>query len=189
MVRIALLRAAYGGLGLAFAAIGASVYVPGLLLPGLAVAIVAALLLALSDDHLPKWAGISLLVYFLLTILVFIAATPITIDKGPGYFVNTAPAGVLMEAFSWLAIAAPLMLAASALVATWERERPPRILLFAAAGGFVLVGVLSVLLVPREAVADAARAQGNMMKALFALSAVAGAAGAIWASTRPDEYA
>ena len=189
VVRVAILRAAYAALALAFAALAASVYVPSLLVPGLGLALLSGLLLALCGDDLPKWAGIALLAYFALTVLVFVAATPITIDKGDGYFVNPQPLALAAEAFTWLSLAAPLMLAGAAALASWERELPSRSLLVGALAGFLLVGILSVLLVPGELDADAARRQGDIVKAIFAVSAAAGAAGAAWAAARPDEYA
>lgn len=190
MTRTAILRAGYAGLGLAFAAIAGSIYVGSLLLPGLAVALMAGLLLAFSDEDLPKWAGIALVVYFVLIVLVFLAATPITINKGDRYFVNSAPPELAREVAYWLGLAAPLMLGGAALVASWERERPARTLLFGAIAGFILVGVLTVSLVPRTTLAgDAAVGQGNMIKTLFAVSAAAGAAGSLWAAGRADEFA
>lgn len=206
-MRVALLRMGYAGLGLAFAGIAASVYAPTFLLPALALAIVGAILLAFSADDLPKWAGIALLAYFALTVLAFVAATPITIDKGDGYFVNSAPTLLAQEAFSWLTIAAPLMLAGTAALASWEREAAPRVLLIGAIAGFVLVGALTVALVPEideecavdpeapgcegaaQRAAAEGRQQGDMLRLLTAVSAAAGAAGALWAAGRADEYA
>lgn len=148
MTRLAVLRAGYGALGFAFAGLAGSVYVPNLLLPALALSIAAGVLLVFSDDPVPKWAGFVLLAYFAATVLVFAAATPITIDKGEGYFVNAAPTVFAQEAFSWLVLAAPLILVGTAILASWEREVPARILLVGALGGFVVVAALSVVLVP-----------------------------------------
>lgn len=190
VVRVGVLRAGYAGLGLAFTAFAASVYVPALVLPGLAVALVAAILLAFSQDDLPMWAGIALLAYFALTVLVFLAATPVTINKGGRYFLNSEPTAAAQEAFNWLALAVPLMVAGTAILASWERETSPRILLFGAIAGFVLVGVLSIVLVPSEGeAADKIQGQGDLVKGLFALSAGAGALGALWSAGRADEYA
>lgn len=187
-VKAALLRAGYAALGIAFAAIAASVYVPFLLIPGLFVALVGGFLLAFSGDDLPKWAGIVILVYFALTVLVFLAATPVTINKGGRFFVNATPTRIAQDAVYWLGLAAPLMLAAAAVLSVWERETAPRVLLFGAIGGFVVVGLLSAILVPADLSADAARQQGDLVKGLFAVSAAAGAAGALWAAGRADEY-
>ena len=184
-----MLRAGYGGLALAFGGIAAGAYVPTLLLPALALALVAGLLLAISDDDLPKWAGLAIIAYFVLTVLVFLAATPITIDKGDGYFLNAAPTEVAQEAFYWLTFAAPLMLAGAAIVASWERELPSRVLLLGAVGGFILVGILTVALIPKDLSVDSAKQQGEMIKILLALSAAAGASGVLWAAGRPEEYA
>lgn len=189
MTRLAVLRAGYGALGFAFAGLAGSIYVPSLLVPALALSIAAGVLLVFSDDPIPKWAGFVLLAYFAATILVFVASTPITIDKGGGYFVNAAPTAVAQEIFRWLVLAAPLILVGAAILSSWEREVPARILLMGALAGFLLVAALSVLLVPAgPSVAEAER-QGSLTKTLFAVSAAAGAAGMIWAAGRPDEYA
>lgn len=207
MTRLAVLRAGYGALGLAFAGLAGSVYLPTLLFPALALSIAAGALLAFSDDPIPKWAGLVLLAYFVVTVLVFLAATPITIDKGEGYFVNAAPTVVAQESFSWLVLAAPLILVGTAILASWEREVPVRILLIGALGGFVVVAALTVILVPEiepecatdpsspECSGASARAkaeierQGDMLRNLTTVSAAAGAAGMIWAAGRPDQYA
>lgn len=187
MTRLGVLRAGYGALGFAFAGLAGSVYVPSLLLPALALAIAAGVLLAFSGDSLPKWAGSALLAYFAFTVLVFIAATPITIDKGDGYFVNSSPTEIAQEGFEWMILAAPLMLVGAGVLASWEREVPARVLLLGALAGFLVVAALSIMLVPDAA--DAGQRQGDLTRALFALSAAAGAAGAIWAAGRADEYA
>ena len=207
MTRLAVLRAGYGALGFAFAGLAGSVYVPSLLVPALALSIAAGVLLAFSDDPIPKWAGLALLAYFAVTVLVFLAATPITIDKGGRYFVNATPTVFAREAFSWLVLAAPLILVGAAILSSWEREVPARILLLGALGGFVVVAALTVVLVPEvepacesdpfapgcEGAAARAAAEGerqaDMLRILTAVSAGAGAAGMIWAAGRPDEYA
>lgn len=208
MTRLGVLRAGYGALGFAFAGIAGSVYVPSLLLPGLALAIVAGILLAFSDDPLPKWAGFALLGYFLFTIVLFLAATPITINRGgERYFANPAPPELAGDLIYWTGLGSPLMLASAGILSAWERERAARVLLAGAAVGFVVVGALSIVLVPQlepecatdpfaaecsgaaERAASEAARQGDMLRALTALSAAAGAAGAIWAAGRADEYA
>ena len=189
MTRTGVLRAGYGGLGLAFAGLAASIYVEALVLPAFLLALVGGVLLAFSDDPLPKWAGIVLLSYFVFTVLVFVAATPITIDKGDGYFINAAPMDVARAAFDWLVLAAPLMLVGAALLSAWEREMPARILLFGALAGFLLVAVLSVALRPQDVSFEEAERQGSLTRTLFAVSSAAGAAGMLWAAARPDELA
>ena len=184
-----MLRAGYASLGLSFAALAGSINVPALVLPGLALAFVGGLLLAFSDDELPKWAGIALVGYFVLTLLLFLASTPITINRGGRYFVNPAPPELANEIFYWVGLLSPLILAGAAIAATWERERPPRMLLYGAMGGFVLVALLSIVLVPRGGSVDAAASQGRLLEMLFALSAAAGAIGALWAASRPEETA
>lgn len=184
-----MLRAGYVSLGLAFAALAGSISVPTLVVPGLALAFLGGLLLALSGDDLPKWAGITLMSYFVLTALLFIAATPITINRGgEGYFVNRAPPALADEIFYWVGLVSPLILGGAAVAAVWERERPPRLLLMGAVGGFVLVALLSVVLIPRD-VGGGADTQGRLLQILFALSAASGAAGALWAAGRADETA
>lgn len=208
MTRIGVLRAGYGALGFAFAGLAAGIAVPSLVIPGLALGLVAGALLAFSDDPLPKWSGIALVVYFVVTVVAFLAATGITVELGgERYFVNDSPAAATQSITSWITLASPLMLAGAGTVAVWERERPPRILLLGAIAGFVIVGILTAVLVPeldpkcatdafapgcagaaQQAAAEGAR-QGNMLRMLTAVSAAAGAAGAIWAAGRPDEYA
>lgn len=183
-----MLRSGYAALGMAFAALAGSISVPTLVLPGLALAFVAGLLLAFSDDELPKWAGMALMGYFVMSALLFLAATPITINRGERYFVNPAPPELAGEIFYWLGLVSPLILAGAAIAAAWERERAPRVLLFGAIGGFVLVALLSVILVP-DGTAAQAEAQGEWLRILFAVSAAAGATGALWAASRPQEAA
>lgn len=202
MTRLGVLRLGYGAIGASFAALALSTFVGALLFLGLALAFVGGVLLAFSDDDLPKWAGIALLGYFLFCVVAFLAATPITIDRGDGYFVNKAPPELANKVMEYLVLLSPLMLGATAAAAAWEREHAPRLLLFGAVAGFVVVAILSLLLVPEVAAGNAeevaeevanaassARAQGDMLRTLFSVSAAAGAAGAIWAAGRPDEVA
>lgn len=185
-----MLRSGYATLGVAFAALAASILLPALVLPGLALAFVAGGLLAFSADELPKWAGLALVGYFVLTLILFLAATPITIDRGESVFVNPAPPALAEEVFYWLGLLSPLILAGAALAAAWERERTPRGLLLAGLGGFLLVALLSIFLVPGDAdAATAAASQGRIVRTLFALSAAACAAGAFWSAARPREVA
>lgn len=185
-----MLRAGYAGLGIAFAALAGSIYIGALLLPGLAVALLAGIFLAVSDDDIPKWAGIALLAYFVLSAIAFLVATPVTINKGDRYFVNKAPPELANDIVYWLGLASPVILAGAAIVASWERELAPRVLLYGAAGGFVLVGILTMVLVPDSAAAaEASREQGNMLRTLFAVSAAAGALGSLWSASRPEELA
>lgn len=188
VTRIALLRAGYAGIGVAFAALAASTAAPSLLLPGLGLAFLSGLLLAFSDDDLPKWAGRALIAYFLLSVFAFLLATPITI-KG-NYFVNDAPPGLANDVTYWMGVLAPLILGGAAMTAVWERERAPKALVAGAIAGFILVAILTIVLVPRGSGAsavEAARSQGNMLDLLFAASAAAGAIGAMWAASRPEE--
>lgn len=192
MTRVAMLRAGYAGVGVAFAALAASIAVPSLLLPSLGLAFLAGVLLAFSDDDLPKWAGIALLAYFLLSALAFLAATPITIGKGGGYFVNKAPPDLAGSVMEWMGILSPLILGGAAITAAWEREWGPKALLVGAVAGFILVAVLTVVLVPSDtsaAAVEAAASQARMLSVLFALSAGAGAIGALWAAGRSEEIA
>jgi hypothetical protein len=90
-----------------------------------------------------------------------------------------------------MGLVSPLMLAAAGIAAVWERDRPPRLLLMGALGGMALFAVLSIFLMPGEAVdvesaRQASESQGDLLQMLFALSAGIGAVGALWASARPD---
>src|SRR5687768_15782801 len=91
VTRAAMLRAGCAALGLAFAALAATLAVPTLILGGLALGFLAGILLAFSDDELPKWAGISLVAYFVLTALAFVATTPITIQRGGSNYYFAPP--------------------------------------------------------------------------------------------------
>lgn len=193
MPRLAFLRAGYAALGLAFGALAASAVAGGLLLVGLLVALVGGILLAFSRDDLPKYAGLVLVAYFVLSIVAFLAASPVTIKgSGGSYFVNGAPPDLADDVMYYVGLASPLMLGATAVLAAWEREWAPRLLLWGAVGGFVLVALLSILLRPGGTDASAiaaAEAQAGLVSNLFMVSALAGAAGALWAAGRPDSYA
>lgn len=188
-----MLRLGYGAFGLAFAALGASFFAGAALPLALVLGFLGGVLLAFSDDDLPKWAGLALVLYFLLSLAAFAAATPVTVrlEAWDG-FVNSAPSPLAEAVFEYLVLAMPLMLGATAIVAAWEREWPPRVLLVAAVAGFVLVALLTILLVPRgtdSAAIAAATTQGRLLEGLFAVSAAAGAVGALWAAARPEEVA
>lgn len=187
MPRIGVLRAGYACLGLGFAAMAASAYAGALLPVGFLLALVAAVLLVASRDDIPKYAGFALLGYFALALLVFLVATPITINKGGRFFVNGAPPAIANTIQQYLVLASPLVLGAAALLSAWEREHAARFLLLGAVGGFVLFGILSFVLTPNGA--DAAESQGSLLRNLFMVSALAGAGGALWAASRPDSYA
>lgn len=193
-MRTAFLRGGYAGLALAFAALAAGAWVSSLVIPGLAVALLAGALLAFSDDDRPKWAGIALLVYFGVTVLAFVAASGFTINvRGQRFFFNDSPAETISIITSWITLVSPLMIAVAASAAIWDRERPPRVLLGGAIAGFLLVAVLTVVLVPTDVgdavlAAEAAQTQGRMLRILFAVSAATGALGALWAAGRPESY-
>lgn len=193
VTRLVVLRSGYAALGLAFLALAAGYVVDSLVILGLVIALVGGLLLAFSDDDLPKWAGIALIAYFIVTVLAFFAATGITIKiGGEQFFWNDSPADAAAQITTWIFLVSPLMLAGAAIVASWERENAARFLLFGAVGGFVLVAILSILLVPSgtgpAAIASAER-QGDMVQGLFAASAAAGALGSLWAAGRADASA
>lgn len=207
VTRVAILRAGYAALGLAFLALAGTLSVGSLLLAGLGLALLGGLLLAFSDDDIPKWSGLALVAYFVLSALAFLAATPITIDRGDGYFVNPAPPELAGEVLYWMGLVSPLVLAAVTIAAAWERERAPRVLLLGAVAGFLLVGILSVALVTNldpvcaadplaqgcagaaERAAAQARQQADLLRVLSAVSALAAAVGALWAASRPEEMA
>lgn len=195
MSRVGLLRAGYLVFGLAFLAIAATeLGVGAALFLGLAASLVAGILLAFSQDDVPKWAGIVMVAYFAFSVLMFLASTPITINKGEGYFVNDSPSKTFAAVFDYALLAFPIMLAAAAFIAVWERERGPRILLGISIAGAILWAVLSFLLVPEaggrtSAVAAAAASQNRLLDAVAVGAALLGAAGAAWAAWRPDEYA
>lgn len=189
MTRVTVLRLGYGALGVTLLALAVG-QVAGALIPaGLAVALVAGFLLAFSDDDLPKWAGITLLAYLLVSVLTFVAASPITIRGGARLYV---PAMADESLQYYLFLASPLLLTATGLAAAWERERPARFLLAGALAGFVVVAGLTLSLAPNgstSAAVSTAQQQGNLLEVLYALSAIAGASGALWSASRPEEYA
>lgn len=211
VTRLAVLRSGYATLGLAFLALAASVAVPSLVLPALLAALVGGILLAFSDDELPKWAGIVLVTYFALVLLAFLAATPITIDKGEGYFVNSAPPALANDIVYWMGLLSPLILSGVGILAAWEREKAPRTLLIGALAGFLLVAGLTITLdtdvdpdcavtqnastanaecfAAAQNAANELKERGRMLSYLSALSAGVAAVGALWAASRPDEYA
>lgn len=204
MTRLGVLRLGYGAIGASFAALALSTFVGALLFLGLALAFVGGVLLAFSDDDLPKWAGLSILGYFLLTALAFVATTPVTIDRGSSsyYF---APPDLANMVLYLMGLVSPFFLAGAGTVAAWERERPARLLLTGAIVGFVLVAAFTMTLSPdvdpacaadpeaegcagaTERAAAQAQQQGVLIGVLFALSGVSGAAGAAWAAARPQE--
>jgi hypothetical protein len=182
-----MLRAGYVAFGVAFLALAAAAYASGeLVLLALAAGLAGGLLLALSKDDLPKGAGIAMLAYFALTVLAFAASTPITF--GRGYFVNDKPSAMFADVYYYVVLAYPIMLAATALAASWERELGPRALLACALAGSALWAVLNYVLVPHGSEAQVETANA-LLQGLAALSALVGAAGAAWATLRPDEYA
>jgi hypothetical protein len=190
MSRVALLRAGYAAFCVAFLAVAVTIQGAGVaFFLGLLAALVAGFLLAFSRDELPKWAGLALLAYFGLTILAFLAATPVTIDKGGGYFVNDKPSATFQAVSGYLVLAFPIMLGGAALAAAWERERGPKTLLFAALAASVVWAVLSFALLPPSAQATAAQSQNHLLDLLAVAACLVGAAGALWAALRPDEYA
>lgn len=187
MTRVGLLRAGYAAFAVAFLAVVASLAAGAFLLVAILAALAGAFLLTWSRDELPKWAGLAMLGYFALTLVAFAASTPITINKGGGYFLNDAPSPVFAQLFYYIGFAFPVMLGATALAATWERERGVRNLLLASLAGFVLMALLTFALRPSSP--GAAAMQGGLLKLLAAAAALAGVAGAAWAAARPDEYA
>lgn len=204
MTRVGALRAGYAVLAVAFAAFAGAHYLGALLLLGLVLALVGGIVLAFSDDDLPKWSGIAVIAYFLLTALAFFATTPITIDRG-GSSYYFAPPDLTTLVLYWMGLLSPLVLAGAGLVASWERERPPRALLVGALLGFALVATLSATLQPdldpkcaadpdaegcagaAAAAAAQAQQQSSLIAILFALSGACGAAGCAWAALRPQE--
>lgn len=206
--RVGLLRAGYIALGFSILCLAGSFTESfgWLVLLSPVFALVGAICLAFSGDDIPKWAGIAFLVYAGITLVAFIATTPATIRlsfwRG---WANADPHPVAAAVADYLVLAMMLMPAATALVAAWEREHGPRLLLMGAVVGLVAVGVLTVVLDPtpesppvdtetgRPAVDIAgaqedAEAQARLLGILLALSAAAGAAGAWWAAWRPEEY-
>ena len=193
MTRVQILRAGYAALGLAFLALAGSTASGALLLVGLGVGFVASILLLFSDDELPKWSGGVILVYFLLFVISFLFATTITVRSGGAYHIEFPATALFEQVSTWLSIAFPLFLAGTAIAAAWERELPARWLLIGAACGFVLVAILTVSLTPTGQhptdIAQSGQRQGSFVILLGALSAIAGAAGALWSAARPEEYA
>jgi len=188
VTRVQVLRAGYAALGLAFLALAWS----PLLLAGLVIAFAGSILLLFSDDDMPKWSGLVLLLYYALLILSFLFSAPITF-RGGGFYLDPLQPALASLVQYYLGLAFPLILAATALTAAWERERGARFLLLGAALGFVLVAILTIALRPTgekaEQLAQSARQQGALVTILVALAALAGAAGAFWGAARPEEYA
>lgn len=208
MTRVGLLRAGYGGLGIAILCLSGS-FVPAagwLVLLSPIVAVVAAGLLAFSRDDIPKWAGIAFLAYAALSFAAFVASTPTTIKlsfwRG---WANQDPSPVAQAFQEYLLLALPIMVAATALVAAWEREDGARLLLAGALVGIIAVGGLTIALTPTTGAGDdgslpgdgsedilqaqaRARSQANLLSILLVLSAGAGAAGSFWAAARPEDY-
>ncbi|MFA5860353.1 MAG: hypothetical protein WDA16_01530 [Candidatus Thermoplasmatota archaeon] len=190
MTRVVVLRLGYAAYGLAFVALAASAYAGTLVLVAFAVAFLAAIFLAASRDDLPRWAGIALLAYFIVTVGAFLLQTPITIRSGGRYHIDAAAPALASAVFDYLAQTSPLMLGGAALAAAWERERPARILLLGGLAGFIVVGLLTFILVPHGSdlsAVKAAQGQANLLLTLGALSAIAAAAGAFWSAVRPEE--
>lgn len=192
MTRLGVLRAGYLSLGLAFAALTGSIAIGALLLLGFVIALVAGILFAFSDDDLPKWSGLALVAYFLLSVLAFMAATPITIERGGNYFVNAAPPRLASDVLQWMGLIAPLFFAAVAVGAMWEREPAPKWMAVGGLVGFFLFAVMSIALVPSGSdpsmAADSARAQGSILQGLFAVSAAVLTVSLVWATARPDSW-
>jgi hypothetical protein len=190
MVRPAMLRAGYAALGLAFLSLAVS---PGLVIAGLGLACLGGLLLAFSRDDIPKWAGVALLAYFVVTALAFFAAQSLTIRLGGdrSHYEPLSP-GLGAQLYLYLSEISPFVVAACAVAAAWEREIPARALALGAAGGFVLAAVLTFTLTPHgpnvDAIAASARTQAAIVRALTTLAALAGAAAAAWSAARPEEY-
>lgn len=193
MTRVQILRAGYAALGLAFLALAGSTASGALLLAGLAVGFVASILLLFSDDELPKWSGGVILAYFVLFVISFLFASTITVRSGGAYHLEFPATALFDQVKTWLSLAFPLFLAGTTIAAAWERELPARWLLIGAACGFVLVAILTVTLTPTgqqaTEIAQSGQRQGNATIIIGALSALAGAAGAMWSAARPDEYA
>lgn len=211
MTRLRVLQAGYALLGVAVLCLVGAVLpsLSALVIVSPVIAFAGAVMLAFSDDHFPKWAGFAFIAYAIVMLLVFLAATPATIRlsffKG---FANTSPSPVWGYVVEYLALALPIMVTATALVAAWERENGARLLLAGALVGILAVAVLTFALQPGESDtvsgADASEAnrtrdlldaeakassQGGLLRVLLALSVTAGSAGALWAAWRPDEYA
>lgn len=199
MSRVRFLRAGYAALALALFALAGSALSGALLLLALPCALAGGILLALSRDDLPRGAGITLLAYFLLTLVFFLLSSPITLRGN--YFVNGAPPALAEAVYGYLVLALPVFIVAAGLVASWEREWPARTTFLVALIGFLLVGVLNYTLLPSapssetatsaEILAARAKAEtyGHILQGLFAVFALAGAIGATWSAARPDEYA
>ena len=190
VTRVMLLRAGFGALAFAFLSL-AGAPLAGLLLPlGLLAAFAGAGLWAFSRDELAKWAGIGLLTYFGVSLVTFLAATPVTIrlDFFSG-FLNAEPSRFASELFGYLILLSPLMLAAAAAVAAWEHGPTPRYLLIGATLGFVIVGFLTIALTPNATdptAAARATTTGNVLASLLQLVAVVATVGAIWAASRSE---
>lgn len=210
MDRVALLRAGYATLGLSLLSFGGSLVVGALVFLGIGFALLGGILLALSGDDLPRWSGLSLVLYFLVTVGAFVAATPFTVRlEFFSGFLNDQPSPFASKFFEYLVLVLPVMVAGTALAAAWEREWTPRLLLGGSAAGFALVILLTLVLQPADGAEDAvngtmapeaanqaadeaaatAATQSALLRSLMALSAAAGSFGAFWAASRPDEYA
>lgn len=202
-IRIGVLRVGYVTLALSFASLAAAPYAGALLPFGLLLALVGGGCFAFTRDELPRYAGLTLLVYFVVALVVFFASTPVTLRSGgSNYFVNDAPPAILTSVFQDLLLGLPIVLGAALCVAVWEREWAPRLLVLGALVGSAIWFVLVLVFEPGTAAAgvnvtaeqatlgaSTAQTSARLMDALLALSGLCGAAGALWAFARPDEYA
>lgn len=191
MTRVGVLRLGYAAFALAFACLAASPWLGALLATGLVAALIGAVLLIFSADELPKWAGVTILVYILVLVLIFLLATSLTIQGSQFYYESPAP-DLADALFQYLALAIPLILAGAVVAAAWERGPPARYLLLGSIAGYAIIAILTLSGKPAGETASeiaAANAQGRLLQNLFAVSALASALGAGWASIRAGETA
>jgi hypothetical protein len=184
MTRAAVLRSGYGLLAVAFVALGASATPAGgaLVLPSFFLAFVAAWFLVFSDDDIPRWGGLVILAFVVLTLVVFVLANPISFSHNGHYYIEPVSPTLAQALYDTLIQLSPVIIAGAALAASWERETPVRILLVGGAIGLLVVEVVTLL-------PTSGQAQATLLLALFAVSALACAIGEGWSAARPEEYA
>lgn len=191
VTRTQVLRFGFIAIGLTFLALAAT-FVPAgssLLVPGLLLGFVGGILFLFSDDELPRYAGLAIVAYFALVLVTFLASNGITVRFGDSsYFANDRPPAFLSAVFDYLVLGLPILFVAASTIAVWELGGP-RWLLVGALAGFALVVVLTIALNP-SLDGEAINPGGSqVIGPLFSLAALAGAAGAFWASRNAADIA
>lgn len=178
-------------IGLTFLALAAT-FVPAgssLLIPGLLLGFIGGVLFLFSEEDLPRYAGLAIVGYFALVIVTFLASNGVTVRIGDSnYFANDQPPAFLTAVFEYLVLGLPILFVAASTIAVWELGGP-RWLLIGALAGFALVVALTIILNPSLEGESVNPGGSQAIGPLFSLAALAGAAGAFWASRNAGELA